>query len=118
MTTLYGIKNCDTVRKARKWLESEDINYSFHDFRADGLDKKDLKTWVKAAGWDVLLNKRSTTWKQLPDKNKETVDEASAIALMLANPTLIKRPVLVFKNQHGKKIHVGFKPAEYQELFT
>ena len=118
MATLYGIKNCDTVRKARKWLESGGINYTFHDFRADGLDKKDLSAWVKAVGWEVLLNKRSTTWKQLSDKNKETVDEAKAITLMLANPTLIKRPVLVLKNQSGKKVHVGFKPAKYEMLFS
>jgi len=114
VTTLYGIKNCDTVRKARKWLESESIDHSYHDFRADGLDKKDLKAWVKAAGWEVLLNKRSTSWKQLSDKDKETVDESKAIALMLANPTLIKRPVLT----HKKEIHVGFKPAEYAKLFS
>ncbi len=113
MTTLYGIKNCDTVRKARKWLELEGFDYSFHDFRVDGLDKKDLHAWVKDVGWEVLLNKRSTTWKQLSDKDKETVDEGKAITLMLANPTLIKRPVLTYK----KKIHVGFKPAEYKALF-
>ena len=114
MTLLYGIKNCDTVRKARKWLESEEIDYAFHDFRIDGLNKKDLQTWVKAVGWEVLLNKRSTTWKQLPDKDKETVDEGKAIALMLTNPTLIKRPVLI----QEKIVHVGFKSAEYKKLFS
>ncbi len=114
MTTLYGIKNCDTVRKARKWLESEDIDYTFHDFRADGLDKKNLSAWVKSVGWEILLNKRSTSWKQLPDKDKETVDEGKAITLMLANPTLIKRPVLT----HRKKVYVGFKLAEYETLFS
>ena len=114
MTRLYGIKNCDTVRKARKWFESEGIDYTFHDFRADGLDEKDLRNWVKAAGWEVLLNKRSTSWKQLSDKDRETVDEAKAITLMLANPTLIKRPVLT----RGKSVHVGFKPAEYEKLFS
>ena len=108
MTTLYGIKNCDTVRKARKWLESEGINYHFHDFRSDGLNKKDLGVWTKAVGWEVLLNKRGTTWRQLPEKTKETVDEGRAIDLMLANPTLIKRPVLV----RGRRVHVGFKRAE------
>ena len=114
MATLYGIKNCDTVRKARKWLESEEIDYSFHDFRVDGLDKKNLSAWVKSVGWEELLNKRSTTWKQLSDKDKETVDEDKAITLMLANPTLIKRPVL----SKGKNIHVGFKPAGYKGLFN
>jgi arsenate reductase len=113
MTTLYGIKNCDTVRKAKKWLESEGADYTFHDFRIDGLGKNELSAWVKAVGWEVLLNKRSTSWKQLADKDKVTVDEGKAIALMLANPTLIKRPVLI----HKKKIQVGFNPAEYKALF-
>ena len=113
MTTLYGIKSCDTVRKAQKWFESEGVKYTFHDFRTDGLDKKNLSAWVKAVGWEVLLNKRSTTWKQLSDKDKETVDEAKAFALMLTNPTLIKRPVLT----HKQKTYVGFKPAEYKLLF-
>lgn len=114
MITLYGIKNCDTVRKARKWLEAEDIDYMFHDFRVDGLAKKDLCIWVKSVGWETLLNTRGTTWRQLPDKKKENVDETRAIDLMLANPTLIKRPVLV----HDKQVHVGFKPADYQKLFA
>lgn len=113
MTTLYGIKNCDTVRKARKWLEAHNIEYTFHDVRSDGLDKKDLSAWVKSVGWEALLNRRGTTWRQLPDKDKETINEASAIQLMLAQPTLIKRPVLV----HQKIAHVGFKPAEYEALF-
>ncbi|WP_455218448.1 ArsC family reductase [Kaarinaea lacus] len=113
VTILFGIRNCDTVRKARKWLDSEGIDYSFHDFRADGLTKKDLTNWVKAVGWDVLLNKRGTTWRQLPDKKKESVDERKAIDLMLANPTLIKRPVLA----RGKKIHVGFSTTDYKNIF-
>ena len=113
MTTLYGIKNCDTVRKARKWLEAQNINYQFHDFRADGLNEKDLRAWVKAVGWETLLNRRGTTWRQLPEAEKKSVDEAKSIDLMLAQPTMIKRPVLV----HNKIIHVGFKPAEYETLF-
>ena len=114
MLIFYGIKNCDTVRKARKWLNEQGIDYDFHDFRVDSLTKKDLRTWVKAVGWELLLNKRGTTWRQLPDKDRETVDESKAIDLMLANPTLVKRPVLV----RGKQINVGFKPAEYTELFS
>jgi arsenate reductase len=114
VTTIYGIKNCDTVRKARKWLDGQGIDYTFHDFRTDGLAKKDLRTWIKAVGWEVLLNKRGTTWRQLPENDRETVDESKAIDLMLANPTLIKRPVLV----HGRKIHVGFKPADYKKLIN
>jgi arsenate reductase len=113
MTTLYGIKNCDTVRKARQWLEAHNIEYTFHDVRSDGLDKKDLASWVKSVGWETLFNRRGTTWRQLPDKDKETINETNAIQLMLAQPTLIKRPVLV----HQKITHVGFKPAEYEALF-
>lgn len=111
--TLYGIKNCDTVRKARKWLEAAGIEYRFHDFRADGLDEKDLRSWAKAAAWETLLNRRGTTWRQLPEADKEGVDEKKAIQLMLAQPTLIKRPVLV----HGKQTHIGFKPVEYEAFF-
>jgi Spx/MgsR family transcriptional regulator len=114
MTTLYGIKNCDTVRKARKWLEAQDIEYTFHDVRSDGLDKKALSAWVKAVGWEVLLNRRGTTWRQLPDADKESINQTKAIQLMLAQPAMIKRPVLVYK----KNIHVGFKPAEYEALFS
>ena len=113
MTTVYGIKNCDTVRKARKWLEAQGVEYQFHDFRADGLAEKDLRSWVKAVGWETLLNRRGTSWRQLPDKDKESVNEAKAIQLMLANPTLIKRPVLL----HNKQVHVGFTPADYETLF-
>ena len=113
MTTLYGIKNCDTVRKARKWLEAENIEYTFHDVRSDGLDKKDLCAWVKSVGWEALLNRRGTTWRKLPDKDKETINETNAIQLMLAQPALIKRPVLL----HKKSIHVGFKSAEYATFF-
>lgn len=110
---LYGIKNCDTVRKARKWLEAEGIEYRFHDFRVDGIDEKDLRNWVKTATWETLLNRRGTTWRQLPEADKEDVDEKKSLQLMLSQPTLIKRPLLV----HKKKIHVGFKPAEYEALF-
>ena len=97
MTILYGIKNCDTVRKARKWLEAQGIEYTFHDVRSDGLDKKDLSAWVKSVGWEVLLNRRGTTWRQLSDAEKESINEANAIQLKLAKPTLIKRPVLTHK---------------------
>jgi len=113
MTVLYGIKNCDTVRKARKWLEAQNIEYTFHDVRSDGLDKKDLSAWVKAVGWEVLLNRRGTTWRQLPDADKEGINKSKAIQLMLAHPAMIKRPVLI----HKKITHVGFKPAEYEALF-
>lgn len=113
MTRLYGIKNCDTVRTARKWLEAQNIDYQFHGFRTDGLNEKDLRAWVKTVGWETLLNRRGTTWRKLPEATKKSVDETKAIDLMLANPTLIKRPVLVF----SKITHVGFKPAEYEAIF-
>jgi Spx/MgsR family transcriptional regulator len=113
MTTLYGIKNCDTVRKARKWLEAHGVEYTFHDVRSDGLDKKALSVWVKAVGWEVLLNRRGTTWRKLPDTDKESINEANAIKLMLVQPAMIKRPVLI----HKKITHVGFKPGEYEALF-
>jgi Spx/MgsR family transcriptional regulator len=113
VTTLYGIKNCDTVKKAKKWLEAEQINYQFHDLRADGLSKKQLLEWIAALGWETLVNKRSTTWKQLDETTRNNMDEVLAIETMLAQPTLIKRPVLVT----GKQYKVGFKPANYQPLF-
>ena len=113
MITLYGIKNCDTMKKARKWLESHDVDYSFHDVRTDGLDEKTLKAWVKSAGWETLLNTRGMTWRKLSDKDKNNITEDKAIQLMLDQPAMIKRPVL----KQGRKIHVGFKEQEYSELF-
>lgn len=112
--TLYGIKNCDTVKKARKWLDAHDVEYRFHDFRADGLDAKALKTWVKELGWEVLVNRRGTTWRQLDPAVKDSIDEASALKLMEDNPTLIKRPVLDL----GDRRVVGFSEKHYGELFA
>lgn len=114
MTTLYGIKNCDSVKKARKWLESRAIDYQFHDFRQDGLHKSLLQRWVKELGWETLVNKRSTTWKQLDSSTRDTMTESSAITTMLEHPTLIKRPVL----DTGTELHVGFSPADYAEHFA
>ena len=111
--TLYGIKNCDSVKKARKYLENLDINYSFHDFRVDGLEQKKLVSWVGVLGWKKVLNTRSTSWRQLPDEQKESITETSALTLMLENPTLIKRPV----TEIDDKLLVGFKEAEYQGYF-
>jgi arsenate reductase len=113
MTTLYGIANCDTVRKARKWLSSHDVDHQFHDFRKDGLTATQIKTWVKAIGWEKLLNRRGQTWRKLADTEKADLTEARAIKLMHAEPTLIKRPVLEIK----KQVYVGFKDADYQQLF-
>lgn len=109
--TMYGITTCDTIKKARVWLESRDVAYRFHDYRAEGLDAKRLDGWVGKVGWEVLLNKASTTFRELPDSDKQSLDVKKAKALMLANPTMVKRPVL----EVGDRILVGFKPDVYQE---
>lgn len=114
MNTLYGISNCDTIRKAKKWLSDNNVEYTFHDVRKDDLDESTLSTWVQAVGWETLLNKRGTTFRQLPTEQKEQLDETSAIQLMLAQPAMIKRPVLA---QSGK-ITVGFSADNYTTLFN
>ncbi|MGI2258373.1 ArsC family reductase [Shewanella sp. GXUN23E] len=113
-TILYGIKNCDTVKKARKWLEANDHEASFHDFREQGLDEKTLSHWVNTLGWETVFNKRSTSFRELPDSDKTQLDAAKAITLMLANPTLVKRPVLT----DGTRVMVGFKAADYEAWFA
>ena len=113
MITLYGIPNCDTVRKARKWLDERAIDYQFHNFRKEGLDKALLQKWVAALGWEALINRRGTTWRKLSEQERNNIDESSAIQLMLTNPTIIKRPVLDLGTSH----HIGFSAAQYQELF-
>jgi len=112
MTTLYGIPNCDTIKKARKWLKDNGIDYDFHDYKKQGVPEKELRAWVNKLGWEVLLNKRGTTWRKLDDKTKNSVDKNAAIQIMLENPSIIKRPVLI-KN---KTILVGFKVDEYSQL--
>lgn len=113
-TTVYGIKNCDTIKKARKWLEQHNVDYVFHDVRDDGLDEPTLRSWIKAVGWETLLNTRGTTWRKLPEKDKSGMNEDKAVDLMLAQPAMIKRPVL----KSGKTLHVGFKEADYKVLFS
>lgn len=112
--TLYGIKNCDTVRRARKWLEERDIDYRFHDFRGDGLDRQLLQHWMEKLGWEALINKRSATWKTLSATQREQLTTATAVTTLLTHPTLIKRPVLVT----GEEMLVGFDEKQYQTLFT
>ena len=107
---IYGIKNCDTMAKARKWLDDRGVAYAFHDYRIDGLDKARLEEWVEALGWEKLLNKSSATFRELPDGAKQGLTEAKATALMLENPTMIKRPVLDI----GGDLLVGFKPDAYE----
>lgn len=109
--TIYGITTCDTVKKARVWLEGHDVAYRFHDFRADGLDAMRLDGWVGKVGWEKLLNKASTTFRELADKDKQGLDEKKAKALMLTKPTMIKRPVL----EVGDRVLVGFKPDGYEQ---
>jgi arsenate reductase len=111
--TIYGIKNCDTMKKARAWLDSHGVAYEFHDYKAAGIDKAHLESWSGEVGWEVLLNKAGTTFRALPDKDKEGLAEKKAIALMMAQPSMIKRPVL----DVGGKLLVGFKPEQYEQAF-
>lgn len=109
--TIYGIKNCDTMKKARTWLDKAGVEYAFHDYKASGIDKATLEGWAGKVGWELLLNKAGTTFKKLPDADKANVTEKKAVALMMAQPSMIKRPVLDI----GGKLLVGFKPAEYEK---
>ena len=113
MVTLFGIKNCDTVRKARRWLDGHDVRCEFHDVRADGLTRQQLVHWVDALDWENLLNRRGTTWRKLPESVRENINKRAAIKLMLDQPAMIKRPVLDIDNT----LHLGFSEASYRELF-
>jgi arsenate reductase len=110
---LYGIKNCDTVKKARRWLDTNGVTYTFHDVRADGLDEATLRGWLDTVTWETLLNKRGTTWRQLDDPRKDHLTAVQAIELMLTHPTLIKRPVIETETQ----CTVGFNEQTYTETF-
>ena len=114
MVILYGIKNCDTIKKARKYLELHNIEYKFHDFREDGVNDIQLRAWVAELGWEKLLNKRSMTWRNLPDETKNNMDELLALAVMEDQPTIIKRPVL----ETSKQVLVGFSEKVYQDLLV
>ncbi len=109
--TIYGIKNCDTMKKARAWLDGKKVAYDFHDYKAAGVDRARLEGWARSVGWEVLLNRAGTTFKKLPDGDKEGLTEKKALALMLAQPSMIKRPVL----DVGGKLLVGFKPDDYEK---
>jgi arsenate reductase len=110
--TIYGIKNCDTMKKARAFLDKKGAAYEFHDYKTQGIERAKLEGWAKKAGWEALLNRAGTTFRKLPDKGKANVTEKKAIALMLAQPSMIKRPVLEFP---GGKLLVGFKPEDYAQ---
>ena len=110
-TTIYGIKACDTMKKARDWLDGHGVAYAFHDYKVAGVDRTSLEGWSKVVGWETLLNRAGTTFRKLPDADKQNLDEAKAIALMLAQPSMIKRPVLDLEG----RLLVGFRPDRYQE---
>jgi arsenate reductase len=108
--TIYGIKNCDTMKKARAWLDKNGVDYSFHDYKTAGIERKRLEQWCSKVGWETLLNRAGTTFRKLPDKDKAGLDARKAVALMLAQPSMIKRPVL---DLGGGKLLVGFNPQSY-----
>jgi arsenate reductase len=112
--SIYGIKACDTMKKARNWLETAGVAYSFHDYKAQGIDAGTLQAWSKAVGWEKLLNRSGTTFRGLADVDKAGIDEAKAIRLMVAQPSMIKRPVL---DVDGALLLVGFDPAAYASTF-
>lgn len=113
MTTIYGIKSCDTMKKARAWLDAHGVAYAFHDYKTAGIDRPTLEGWARQAGWEKLLNRSGTTFRKLPDAEKADLDEARAIALMLAQPSMIRRPVL----DAGGDLLVGFQPEAYAAKF-
>jgi arsenate reductase len=113
--TIYGIKNCDTMKKARAWLDSHGVAYGFHDYKAAGIERTRLEAWARAVGWETLLNRAGTTFRKLPDARKARLDAHAAIALMLEQPSMIKRPVV---DAGGGTLLVGFKPEQYAATFT
>ncbi len=113
--TIYGIKNCDTMKKARGWLDKHSVAYSFHDYKTAGIERDRLEQWCKKVGWEALLNRAGTTFRKLPDKDKTSLDVKKAAALMLAQPSMIKRPIL---DLGGGKLLVGFKPELYGDAFA
>ena len=112
--TIYGIKNCDTMKKAFTWLEGHGVTYAFHDYKAKGIDAAHLEKWCKALGWEKVLNRAGTTFRKLPDSDREGLTEKKAIALMQAQPSMIKRPVV---DLGGGKLLLGFKPDDFAAAF-
>jgi arsenate reductase len=113
--TIYGIKSCDTMKKARAWLDHRGVDYAFHDYKTAGIARERLEGWEKKVGWETLLNRGGMTFRKLPDKDKTDLDAKKAVALMLKQPSMIKRPVL---DLGGGKLLVGFKPELYSEAIT
>ena len=114
MITVFGIKNCDTIKKARNWLTDQGIEYQFHDFRANGIDRDRIETWIQQAGWETVLNRRGTTWRKLDAAIQDTVNSDNVAALLAEHPAMIKRPVLDIDGD----ISIGFKPDLYQSIFN
>jgi len=112
MTTIYGIKNCDTMKKARAWLDEKGIAYDFHDYKTAGIERGRLEGWARKVGWEALLNRAGTTFRKLPAGDKEGLTETKALTLMVAQPSMIKRPVL----ETSGRLLVGFKPEQYETL--
>ncbi len=112
--TIYGISNCDTMKKARAWLDTRGVAYTFHDYKIEGVERSRLERWVQEVGWETLLNRAGTTFRKLSDAEKAGLTAAKAIALMAAQPSMIKRPVL----ETGRRTLVGFKPEDYEDLLT
>ena len=111
---IYGIKNCDTMQKAMAWLRDHEVAYAFHDYKAEGIDRARLEVWVDRLGWEVALNRAGTTFRKLPDADRENLDAAKAVGLMLAQPSMIKRPMV----ESGGELIVGFKPERYDQAFA
>ncbi|MDV6251506.1 ArsC family reductase [Vibrio sp. EA2] len=112
--TMFGIPNCDTIKKAKKWLEAEGIAYEFHDFRKQGVDEALVTEFCDALGWEIVLNKRGTTFRQLTQEQKDSLNEENAIKLLVENPAMIKRPILKVNDQ----LHIGFKADQYTTIFN
>ena len=110
--TIYGIRNCDTMKKARAWLEAHGVDYDFHDYKIEGIDRATLEKWTRTVGWEVLLNRAGTTFRKLPEDAKQNIDERKAIKLMLEQPSMIKRPVL----ERGRTLIVGFTEDRYSAI--
>lgn len=113
-TVVYGIGNCDTIKKVKKWFEKYDIEYQFHDYRKDGINRQWLEQTETVLGWEAMLNKRGTTYRQLDAQTKSTMDKDAALEAMATYPAMIKRPILA----HNDKLYVGFKPEQYEEIFV
>tara|TARA_B110000046_G_C13019467_1_gene410351 strand:+ start:1619 stop:1963 length:345 start_codon:yes stop_codon:yes gene_type:complete len=114
VTTLYGIKNCDTIKKARKWLNDNSVEHHFHDVRIDGIDAATIEHWIDQAGWETVLNRRGTTWRKLDSAVQEATSRSNITTLLLEHPAMIKRPVLDLNGS----ITVGFKADQYQTIFN